>query len=96
MRLLDAARLELIEATEHYIAVNASLAEDFLDEIDDAFNKISAAPRRWPPGNWGTRRYVLRRFPYAVVYSDSEESPHVIAIAHGKRKPEYWKDRLNE
>lgn len=40
MRLLDAARLELIEATEHYIAVNASLAEDFLDEIDDAFNVV--------------------------------------------------------
>lgn len=96
MQLLEAARLELIAATEYYNAVSASLALAFLEEVEDAFKKISEAPKLWPQGNWGTHRYVLGRFPYAVVYIDSGEFPQVIAVAHGKRKPEYWRERVPE
>ena len=95
MELLASARIELVEATERYVAVSEKLAEMFLDEIEAAFLEISRTPKAWPAGKWGTRRYVLHRFPYVVVYVDGKE-PVVIAIAHGKRKPEYWKDRVGD
>ncbi|MBP88756.1 MAG: hypothetical protein CMJ64_18930 [Planctomycetaceae bacterium] len=43
----------------------------------------------------GTRRYLLERFPYFVVYRETEEKLQVIAIAHGKRKPGYWRRRVD-
>ena len=42
----------------------------------------------------GTRRYLMRRFPYLVVYRATPDKLQVIAVAHGKRKPGYWRNRL--
>jgi toxin ParE1/3/4 len=41
----------------------------------------------------GTRKFLLRRFPYAVVYRITESAIQVIAVAHGRRRPSYWKSR---
>jgi hypothetical protein len=51
-------------------------------------------PQRWPVGEHGSRKFVLRRFPFAVVYREKEAVVQVLAIAHGHRRPWYWKDRL--
>ena len=54
------------------------------------------------PGNpslgsrYGTsevRYFLVRRFPYVVYYSEGEEVVRVIAIAHGRRRPGYWRSR---
>ncbi|CCI35129.1 conserved hypothetical protein [Microcystis aeruginosa PCC 9701] len=39
------------------------------------------------------RRYLIRRFPYIIFYVEFEASIWVVAIANGKRKPDYWKKR---
>jgi toxin ParE1/3/4 len=41
----------------------------------------------------GTRKYLLRRFPYAVIYRVTDEAIEVVAVAHGRRRPGYWKTR---
>jgi toxin ParE1/3/4 len=41
-----------------------------------------------------TRRLVMRRFPFSVVYLDDPDLITIIAVAHSKRKPGYWKDRV--
>ena len=73
---------------------NASAAGVFLTEIDRAIEKIAEAPEAWPPYIGGTRRFVLRHFPFSVVYREVRASIEVIAIAHARRKPGYWKDRI--
>jgi hypothetical protein len=40
------------------------------------------------------RSFVLQRFPFSVVYLDDPDLVIIVAVAHGKRKPGYWKDRL--
>jgi hypothetical protein len=48
-------------------------------------------PERWPVGEYGTRKFVLRRFPFAVVYREKPAVIQVLADAHGHRRPGYWK-----
>jgi plasmid stabilization system protein ParE len=55
---------------------------------------ISKAPQHWPKYLHGTRRFVLHRFPFAVIYLDDPDRVTIIAVAHSKRKPGYWKHRV--
>jgi toxin ParE1/3/4 len=52
------------------------------------------APQRWPKYLHGTRRFVLHRFPFSITYLDDPDVLSVIAVAHGKRTPGYWKQRV--
>jgi toxin ParE1/3/4 len=69
------------------------LVSDLLS-LSSAFDDISYAPRLWPKYLHGTRRLVLQRFPFSVVYLDNANVVNVVAVAHNKRRPGYWKDRL--
>ncbi len=66
----------------------------FLAELDRAVQLILEAPQRWPTYVHGTRRFVLIKFPYSVVYRESKDLIVVYAFAHSKRRPGYWKERL--
>ncbi len=56
--------------------------------------EVSQAPQRWPKYLHGTRRFVMQRFPFSVVYLDDPDLVTIIAVAHSKRKPGYWKGRV--
>jgi toxin ParE1/3/4 len=86
----------VLEAQAAYIWYrdrNHTAAEAFLAELDRAVELISESPRRWPIHVHGTRRFLLRRFPFSVVYRELGETLQIVAVAHGRRKPGYWKDR---
>ena len=72
---------------------NEIAAAAFLAELDRAIEVISEGPVRWPTHFHGTRRFLLRRFPFAVVYREAGQTIQVVAVAHGRRKPGYWKER---
>jgi len=65
----------------------------FLAELEDSLRKISDSPQRWPPFEHGCRRYPLRRFPFFMIYRESESVIEVLAVAHGRRRPGYWRSR---
>ena len=68
---------------------NPKVALDFIEELNRA-----AAPERWPFGNNQTRRFLLWRFPFTIIYSHKEEVVTIWAVALGSRRPEYWTERL--
>ncbi len=68
-------------------------AEVFVSELEKAIEAISEAPHRWPSFDAGCRRFPLRRFPYFVVYREKARSIEVLAVAHGRRRPGYWRPR---
>jgi plasmid stabilization system protein ParE len=88
------ARLELESAFDWYLERSPEAAEAFLHEVDRAVAVIAAAPRVWPRFDAATRRYVLQRFPYSIVYREIATGIIVVAIAHHKRRPRYWYRRL--
>ena len=83
-------------AREWYEARSPAAAESFVEELDDAMERIAGAPESWGYYLHGARACLLHRFPYIVVYRQFEESIQVVAIAHGRRRPGYWKDRSQE
>jgi plasmid stabilization system protein ParE len=92
--LLPGAQEELLEHALRYRAESPSLAAAFLDEVERAVARISTFPEHGSPYLAGTRRVVLRRFPFSVVYSREAEGLLVVAIAHQHRRPGYWRDRV--
>lgn len=76
-----------------YLERNQIAATAFLAELDRAVELISEGPMRWPAHLHGTRRFLLRRFPFAIVYREVSETIQIVAVAHGRRKPGYWKER---
>jgi toxin ParE1/3/4 len=82
-------------AFDWYLQRSEAAAMAFDREVDQALADIVQSPRRWPIGAHSTRRFLLRRFPYIVVYRDRPMGRvQVLAFAHTSRKPEYWSKRL--
>lgn len=72
---------------------NAVAAAAFMDELDAAVLAIGTDPLAWPAYLAGTRRYLLRRFPFSVVFRVREDGLQVVAVAHARRRPGYWRIR---
>jgi len=89
-----AALAEFRSAVAWYLDQSEGAANNFVAEVDRAIELIVAAPRRWPAGERSTRKFVLQRFPYALIYREREPDVQILAVAHGHRRPGYWKDRL--
>ena len=94
VRFTPEARGEIDNAFEWYLGRNLQTAEIFLQQVDDAIRLIGNAPAVWPHFEAGTRRYVLRKFPYSLIYREIPTGIEVVALAHHKRRPRYWRGRL--
>jgi plasmid stabilization system protein ParE len=89
-----AALTELKSAVEWYLERSEPAAQDFVGEVDRAVALVVESPRRWPGGEFSTRKFVLLRFPFAIIYRERESAIQILAFAHGHRRPGYWKERL--
>ncbi|MDI6794390.1 MAG: type II toxin-antitoxin system RelE/ParE family toxin [bacterium] len=92
--ILNEAEQELWETVEYYEDKCPGLGFDFEQEVKSSVELIQRFPQRWALRDAGTRRYLIHRFPYIVVYVYYQEHIWVIALAHCKRKPEYWSNWL--
>jgi toxin ParE1/3/4 len=87
------AEAELFEAARWYDERSPGLGAAFVDAVRAASDVVLEAPRRWRLLR-GTRRYVMGRFPFAIVYREiGDEQVEVVAIAHLKRRQRYWARR---
>ncbi|MEO8133348.1 MAG: type II toxin-antitoxin system RelE/ParE family toxin [Betaproteobacteria bacterium] len=89
----DEARAEAVEARDYYAAVGPDLGQNFTQRLDQALARIAANPLRWPPYTHRTRRYLIDRFPYAVIYRVKDQTIRVLAVSHQHRRPAYWARR---
>ena len=73
------------------------LGIDLLSEVENILRNIQQNPNLGTAYKIeGIRRYTIKRFPYLIFYTELEEVIWIIAIAHGKRKPDYWQERKIE
>lgn len=93
LEVLEAAADEALEATKWYRERSEDVALAFVAEVRDALDRIEEAPETWPRHHHGTQRKLLNRFPYEVVYRLLSDRILVVAIAHCKRRPGYWRRR---
>ena len=90
------AEEELLDAVRFYQQRVPGLGERFLREFDAAISKIQATPDRWALVEEDIRRYLMRRFPYAIYYRHEEDCLRILVVKHHSRHPDYWKYRLGE
>jgi len=69
------------------------LGDDFLNELETAYNAIQELPTTWPLFQHGFRRYLLSRFPFSIIYKEHLEFIYIVAVMHNSRKPGYWVKR---
>lgn len=87
------AYTETEEARSWYDAQSPGLGMAFTNEIQVAVRAIQDSPDIWPPYEYGSRRFFLRRFPFTLIYRRNNMKVQIIAVAHLRRKPGYWKNR---
>jgi toxin ParE1/3/4 len=89
----EEAKAELKEAVTWYDNKCRGLGLRFAEDMSRAVRCIQEDPQRWPVKIDKMRRYLMKRFPYAVVYMETEKHIWIVAVAHLKRKPDYWTGR---
>jgi plasmid stabilization system protein ParE len=81
-------------AAAWYAARSLRAAAAFAHEVEGAIALIAGSPERGLTYLEGTRRILLKRFPFLIVFRVQHERVHVVAVAHGRRRPGYWTARL--
>lgn len=82
------------EARNWYRERSHDVEDRFRVALRRAIREIAEAPERWPPDDDGLRSGRVAGFPYRLFYWTDGEYSLVLAIAHAKRRPGYWKGRL--
>ena len=93
------ADVEYRQAGRWYEGRRTGLGIGFFDAVDAAIRQIVAFPRVGAPvprvpRDLPVRRLAVTRFPYHVVYLETSEAIRILAVAHDRRRPGYWKSRL--
>lgn len=88
------AEKELVEGAGFYgQRSGAELGLAFIAEFERTVELLRSQPMLGAPWRGANRRMPLRRFPYSVVYLLLPDEIRVLAVAHQRRKPGYWKGR---
>lgn len=91
---IDRASEELHNAVRYYNKERPGLGFEFANEVKATLSRIRFYPETWLEIDFGIRKCIVKRFPYALVYIYENSQIVIIAIMHMKRKPNYWKSRI--
>ena len=94
VEFLEPALVELDDAIAYYNFQLSGLGEKFFEEVLETIEIISLFPQIWSINSENTRKAVLNKYPFNLIYSEFEDKIYIIAVAHQNREPEYWIDRI--
>jgi len=92
-RFLLPAEEEMTESAIFYEEKSVGLGSDFLDEVQSAIERICENPKIAAKETDLIRRYALSRFPYSIFFLEEGGEILILAVAHHKRMPGFWKNR---
>ena len=96
--VLDEAEDELVAAQRWYETQHAGLGQEFRKAIDEYWTASQRHRLRFTNlqsfNNSETRRMIVKRFPYSIIFVEYNEDLWVIAFTHNRRRPGYWRERL--
>ena len=89
-----AAELELEAAVVAGEEIATGLGAELNAEAQRLVSLLCDLPRIGNPLGAGYRRFPLTRFPYALIYRTDGLRLQVVAVAHRRQRPNYWRSRL--
>ncbi len=90
------AEAEADSAFEYYWIKGPVAAFGLDEELRDAYRILQLHPLVCPPYLHGTRRVILKRYPFSEVFRERLQDIQIIAVAHAKRRPGYWAKRIKQ
>jgi plasmid stabilization system protein ParE len=98
LRIAPEAEEETQQAAQWYEDRRRGLGLEFLAAVDAAVQRIRDDPLQFStletlPDEANVRRFLLKRFPYAIIFEVISGEIRILAVAHGRRRPQYWKQR---
>jgi mRNA-degrading endonuclease RelE of RelBE toxin-antitoxin system len=89
-------RNEAEEDFSWYEDKRTGLGYDFLLQIDAGINFINRNPEIHPKEYKETRKHLIKRFPYKIIYFVEKERIIILAVIHGKRGVDLLKERIDQ
>ena len=96
VRFLAAASEEFSNAVSYYDSQKEDLGDQFTDEVWRTISRIVSHPLAWQQLSARTRRCLIKKFPYGVIYQAMPDSILIIAVMHLRRHPESWRGRVQD
>ena len=88
-----AATEELEMSAAWYAQRSLDAARGFAIEVDAALKKVQCDPLRFPHIDHRHQACGIERYPFQIVFRHDGAKIYVVAIAHAKRRPNYWSER---
>ena len=94
LRYHQAAEAELLAEIGYLELRVRGLGRRFYAEVQRAEGRIRKFPNSAPEVAPGIRKIPLRKFPFSLLYSVENDGLLILAVAHHRRRPRYWVDRV--
>jgi toxin ParE1/3/4 len=88
------AEADILDGYLSYEEKQESMGLRFMDEIEQAFDRILSNPFLYQEVDTDIRRAVTHTFPYLVFYTFDEQTVQILAVIHGSQDPAYINERL--
>lgn len=88
------AREEFLAGVAYYNAAEVGLGVRFSRAVEKAIVFVMAFPKIGAASAFGTRRVVVKDFPFVLIYKFLPIGLVIFAVAHQSRRPGYWRDRM--
>ena len=90
-----AAETEHLESVAFYESKQPGLGAAYLAEFETVMKRVCEGPHRFPiEEEPDLRRILMNRFPFTLLYREKDGVVQVLAVAHQRRRPQYWLGRL--
>lgn len=85
---------DLQQTAAWYEERRSGLGDEFLDEFDNAINKLQRLPRGYTADDLGIRACRFGKFPYVIFFRVETDTITVFAVMFGARDRSAWIDRV--
>jgi len=92
--IVASAQAEFKEAFDFYESRQPGLGDELTADFKSGVKEILRNPAIGRRLSGNVRRWPLHQFPYALIYQVRQDSVLIVAVAHFRRKPGYWRKRL--
>lgn len=94
VEFLPEADEEFREASRYYESEAAGVGLAFVAEVHKAVGEVIEFPLAAQVMRAGIRRKVLHHFSYNLFYAVEADTIVIVAVAHQRKRPNYWRARL--